>query len=200
MKSGKTNKIGEYGFLLPVALILLALTLMLGTAYARYCAVSESALEIANAAEMEQAYLLSADGNFLEDDAWSHEGEGTYFLHFLLSNAAVPDYYVQKDLDIALRVASTVSDQEGTVAVHLSVGGDEYVGEARPITKGSILWRQYGDGHLYYFYNEAGEELYWTLKGGHFSQTEMCLTVSGAAGGTVFTLMTVQAAKQGGRQ
>lgn len=195
----KTDKIGAY-VPLTLALTLLTLILVLGTAYARYCVAGEAVLEIANAAEMEQAYLLSVAGDHLEDDAWNDEADGTYFLHFLLSNAATPEYYVQKDMNIALRIASTVSDREGPAEIRLSVEGDEYIGEAKPIAKGTVLWRQYGEGHLYCFYNEAGEELYWTLKGGRYSQTEMCLTVSGGAEGTVFTLMTVQAAKQGGQQ
>lgn len=196
----RTSRIKEYAPFLTLALALLTLTLTLGTAYARYRAVSVSTLEVANAAEMEQAYLLSADGGFLEDDAWSEEGEGVYSLHFRLSNAASPERYVQRDLNIALRVASTVSDRDGTAVLRLSVGGDEYIGEGKPITKGTVLWRQYGDGFLYRFFNEAGEELCWTLRGGCFSQTEMSLTVSGGVEDTVFTLMTVQAEKQGGRQ
>lgn len=196
----RTSRIREYAPFLTLALALLTLTLTLGTAYARYRAVSVSTLEVANAAEMEQAYLLSADGGFLEDDTWSEEGEGVYSLRFRLSNAPSPERYVQRDLNIALRVASTVSDRDGTAVLRLSVGGDEYIGEAKPITEGTVLWRQYGDGFLYRFFNEAGEELCWTLRGGCFSQTEMSLTVSGGVEGTVFTLMTVQAEKQGGRQ
>lgn len=194
MKREKSNRSCGCFSILTLALTLLALTLMLGTAFARYYAESRVTVEIANAAELEQAYFLSADDSILKDNAWSGESEGTYFLRFWLSNAKDPNNYVQKDLHIALRVVSTVS--ESPAEVRLLSSGGEYIGKPKPITKGTLFWRQYGDGYLYSFYNEAGEELCWTLKGGELSQTEMCLTVTGGTEGAVFSLMTAQAAKQ----
>lgn len=184
---------GHFSVLLPT-LALLTLLLSLGTTYARLYAESETSIEIANAAEMEQAYLLSANDSPLEDDAWSWESDGSYFLRFWLSNADKPNNYVQKDLNVALRVVSTISETPAEVC--LLASGGEYIGEPKKITEGTLFWRQYGDGYLYRFYDGAGEELCWTLEGGQFSKTEMCLTVTGGTAGTVYTLMTVRAEQQ----
>lgn len=194
----RTKRVGGRSAFLPLLFVLplLALTLALGTAFARYYAASEAELLIGNAAELDQVYFLDPDGTPLADGAWKRAGEAdTYYLDLLLSNGNGAEQYVQRDLQTALRVVSTVADDPAVTTVRLLVGGEVYTGTPEPILRETVLGRQYGDGYLYRFFNGAGEELNWHLRGGRSSQLRMRLQVTGGAEGTVFTLMTARTAE-----
>lgn len=188
----KSRTVGRVLWLLP-ALLLLALTLTLGTALARYIAEQRVDLTIASAAEQNTVYLRTRSGDPLENGAWSGWGALSR-LDFALCNAESAESFPQKEQSTTLWLAATVNADTATTVVRLLVGGEEYLGTPKPITEGTVFWRQHGAGDLYRFYNQAGEELVWTLEGGKLSQIDMSLLVTGAAEGTVFTLMTARAA------
>lgn len=185
------------GSFLSLTALLSLLVLAVGTAFARYYTATEAQLVIGNAAEMEQVYFQDLEGALLTDGAWKRgEGAGSYYLDFLLSNGNGAEQYVQQDLHTALRVAATLEEEPAETKVQLLVGSEVYTGAPEPILAGTLLGRQYGEGQLYRFFNEAGEEVSWHLRGGRFSQLEMRLLVTGGAEGTVFTLMTARASER----
>lgn len=193
MRAGQKNQItGRALWLLP-ALLLLALVTALSTTLARYVVQQEGALGVASAAEISPVLLCDRYGQPLVNGDWVRQGD-TCRLDFTLCNAQSEVDIPQNELSTTLRVVSTVDLHGESTVVRLLAGGDTYIGTAEPIIKNTVFWRQYGDGDLYRFYNQAGEELVWTLEGGRLSQMEMTLLVTGAAEGTVFTLTTARAA------
>lgn len=208
MKGNRMNRKKSF-FLLMTGLMLLALTLSFGVAFARYQSLYSVQVNLENTYSADQAYLLGNDvsywsldedfgENYAPADTWIYEeDEDAYYLDFYLSNGNGPDTYAEKDQNVTLQVAATVEDystdrQSGTV-VKLVVGNEEYIGTAEPIIKGTVFWRQYGEGKIYRFCNEAGEEMSWTLMGGQLSEIPMQLVVAGGEPNTVFTLMTGRA-------
>lgn len=54
---------------------------------------------------------------------------------------------------------------------------DIYEAQAVYITKGSPMYTTFGEGWVFHFIDEEGEELRWTLEGGELSYIEMHLTM-----------------------
>lgn len=54
---------------------------------------------------------------------------------------------------------------------------DIYEAQAVYITKGSPMYTTFGEGWVFHFMDEEGEELHWTLEGGELSYIEMHLTM-----------------------
>ena len=192
-------------FLLMTGLVLLALTLSFGVAFARYQALYSVQVNLENTYSEDQAYLMGSNEsywsfgeNFAPANTWFYvEEENAYCLDFCLSNGDGPETYAERDQNVTLRVAATVADYsadlENSTEVKLVVGNEEYIGVAEPIIKGTVFWRQYGEGKIYRFCNEAGEEITWTLIGGQLFEIPMQLIVTGGEPNTVFTLMTGRA-------
>ena len=192
-------------FLLMTGLVLLALTLSFGVAFARYQALYSVQVNLENTYSEDQAYLMGSNEsywsfgeNFAPANTWFYvEEENAYCLDFCLSNGDGPETYAERDQNVTLRVAATVADysadRENSTEVKLVVGNEEYIGVAEPIIKGTVFWRQYGEGKIYRFCNEAGEEITWTLIGGQLFEIPMQLIVTGGEPNTVFTLMTGRA-------
>ena len=68
-----------------------------------------------------------------------------------------------------------------TVTLSFSHNGQmrTLTGEAERIQKGSMLYQNYGDGWIYYFYDDLGNEKNFTLSGGKLSYENMTVTLTG---------------------
>lgn len=138
--------------------------------------------------DAEGAYVTDANGYLKEPEGWGTltdengaEIPGTYALHFLLANGRRLGSSADSTQTVALTVFATqgVADP-ATLSIVLMDNGSTYIAEPTEVQAGSAWHDDYGPGWTYRFYNDAGEELSWTLQGGVPTFREMTLTVSGA--------------------
>lgn len=195
MKNKQQIGHGKYTFPIMLSVVFLALALSLGNTFARYQISQEMDVALENTAPADQVYLLDGAGGFQSPGDWVYDKETqSYALDFRLCNGLSGENYASKNQEVSLAVMATVADsaanKETQTLVTLSVGSEDYVGVPSPIIKGTVFWKQYGEGQIYRFYNGAGEEIRCTLVGGQLSEVPMRLTVTGSEPNTAYTLMT----------
>lgn len=118
----------------------------------------------------------------LSEDSWEATENGGS-LSFLLANGTGPgeDQWCPYDQDVALTVYLTEGAGEAEqIAVTLRSGGSQYTGVPQRTEEGSALYERYGPGWSVRFYDSAGENVVWPIRGGGFFYREMALDVEGA--------------------
>lgn len=198
VKHGKTF----IWYLTALALVISAVMLA-GTTFARYRSIYRSA------GTLELQYNYSGTGIFLlapstdendeplsvpslneTEDAYKKPGNwtlvsednGEYRLSFILSNENAPDTPASFDQNGYLQVFITegILSSSG-VTVSLECDGTTYTASGSDSEEGTSVYKAYGPGRLYKFYNVSNEETNWFLKGNTSTGILMTLCVSGAA-------------------
>lgn len=103
--------------------------------------------------EGEENLVLRQDGNWVEE-------ENVQELTFSLENtnseeAAAGELYV---------LASEGIENPDKLEIVLTAQGVRYTAQAQPIVPGSVLHRSFGDGWVYRFLDDQGQEKTWDLK------------------------------------
>lgn len=199
------NKEKEYSkgwlpLVMSAVVVLLLLVMVVGGTWAHFetkayrfptlqYAHSEDEIYILSAEkDAEGAYVTDANGKLKKPEGWTTltdengmEIPGTYALHFLLANGQRLGASADSTQTVALTVFATqgVADP-ATLSIALMDNGSTYIAEPTEVQAGSAWHDDYGPGWTYRFYNNAGEELTWTLQGNVSTFREMTLTVSGA--------------------
>lgn len=118
---------------------------------------------------------------------WETE-DGVTRLEFAVANGVSEDDYSARDQAVRLRVIGSLGIWNGTKTPTLSLvlppeeGSEEEVvvtATVAPFAEGTALKMTYGDGWLYTFLDEQGEELFWELPGGELSFITMTIVIEG---------------------
>ncbi len=119
--------------------------------------------------------------------------EGKQQLEFTVANGTTEEAYSQENQRIHLRLIGTLGiwdgDEEFTVTLQLPPEEDAEESEEPKkvqatvirIQEGSPMYTTFGDGWVFAFYDEEGEELSWLLEGGELDTVTMTLILEGAA-------------------
>ena len=215
MNARKEYVKGWLPLVLSAAVVLLLLVLVEGGAWAHFEAKAEHEQTLKYVYNADQVYILSAEkdpvsgvyihdasGHLPEPEGWVSliDGNGvvspdTYALHFLLANSNSADKAAPHTQTAVLTLFATqgVADP-AALSIMLDDGGSTYMAVPTEVQEGSAWYNAYGPGWTYRFYNEAEEELSWTMQGGVPTFREMTLTVSGA--GEEAALLTLMATVQ----
>ena len=182
------------------ALLCIALLVMAtGTAFARYRAEREAEVNfkvrvpdqvhlgtvasVTDEESGETAEVFTPDGQL----AWKTKN-GVTQLSFAVANGTDETDYSQRDQKVRLRMIGTLGVWDGTQTTQLSLilpaleeGGEEQIVTATvtPFIEGTALQPTYGDGWLYTFLDEEGEEIYWELPGGALSYITLTVAATG---------------------
>lgn len=156
-----------------------------GTAYARYREAVDGALGI-EAKKPAQVYLWAGtdpEGEFTPGTGMWVENEGNRELAFLVTNTQSPDQLPQDTQQFRLRLMGSLpvweEETEALLRLTYTQGEKTETVEARAqrILPDTPLYAQFGDGWLFTFPDETGEELCWTLEGGKRSTVAMQLVL-----------------------
>lgn len=125
--------------------------------------------------------------------AWSYSGSKAE-LRFSMSNGESAEQYATRNQCVSVELIASLSIEDPEkLAVTLTVTGMDgervqYVGAAQQLTEGSRYYSTYGDGWVYLFYDEEGEEVTLLLEGGELRYTNCVLTVVGNTGSSLLSL------------
>lgn len=196
MNSKNYRSIWRNSFFLIAGVLLVMTGLFLGKSYARFQEKQSLEMTLKGSAQKAEVYFRSTEkGSYAEAGSWEKDpdAEGGYTLDFLLSNASGKNAYAERTQQVTLQVVATTADYADTgenTEITLTADGQTYTGRGESIGQDTRLWKQYGDGRVYRFYNEAGEEVRWTLTGGRESNRVMNLQVKNGRAGAAYVLMT----------
>lgn len=109
----------------------------------------------------------------LADDIWQ--------LSFAVANGTGREDYADYTQHIHLQVVVSRGSWNAEAPLRLTVGGRTYIAAATPITQGSALHTQFGDGWLIRFVDSNGDEYTGQLPGENFVYIAMQLSVSADA-------------------
>ncbi len=187
--------------LLGAAAAALALFLLSGSALAHYEESRSGSVTLRYGGNSNQIYLLSAqrdeegelilsEGGYVLDagdwvplqDEQGKDIPNTRSLTFLLANTNHYEVLAAQQQTARLELFATAGVADpSALTVTLEQGGSLYTAIPTPVEEGSTWHKEYGPGWVYRFYNAAGEELFWVLRGGVFAAYEMTLTVAGTS-------------------
>lgn len=201
------RKLNMFLWSLGLTVLLMAAALMgiTGTSLARYRAEATEPISI-TPRPVRQIRLgqMVSDSNgeaFFVPDAqgsWE-EAEGGFRLSFAVSNLIDAETIPAEDQQFFLRLVGTPGLWDGaeTVTIKLLIPSEEtenleepaepvqlyeeFQASATRINPASPLYTVFGDGWVFTFPDETGNERSWTLDGGAVSVLEMTLTLEGAA-------------------
>lgn len=183
-------------FFLLSGILMAVSVLFLGRSYARYQESQSYQLELQGNADKAKIYFRTAEeGSYAEAGTWEKVADetGGYALDFRLSNASGENSYGFRTRNVTLQVIASAVDleqQDAQTEITLTAEGQTYQAVGEVIAKSSVLWKHYGDGRIYRFYNAAGEEVSWTLQGGKESNIPMNLHVKNGKTGASYVLIT----------
>lgn len=114
---------------------------------------------------------------------WSVEGD-TATLAFSISNGRSTESYPSRSQNATVRLVAGLgigAAKNMTVTLSYLSNGQSITltGQAERIQAGSLLYQDYGDGWVYYFYDTSGEEKCFTLTGGKLSYENLTVTLTG---------------------
>ncbi len=154
-----------------------ALVAAVGVSYARYRTGQEGYFWF-QPNQTAQVYLgyLEEEEFVCYQNSWETV-EGTTQLSFAISNGYFDYEYVEKDQQARLRIVASLGawQEESGKTIYLTVDDQTYTGSAVRIAEGTALYSSFGDGWIFRFLDESGNEPVWDLPGGEFSCIPMVL-------------------------
>lgn len=163
--------------ILSMAILLVALSLVMtvGTAWGRYRTEISDKLNFQQK-EISSIYLSGGDTQL--PGTWALTSGGGE-LPFTVANGTSAEDVASQDLTFAVRVAAKegVGDK-----FSLSLRLDDktiYEGKASEIKPNSTMYKEFGPGWIYRFYDEEGVEFTSVLKGGELSKLSATLVCTG---------------------
>lgn len=197
MNQTQRNKTLWYSLMLAALLMIGCVAGLTGTSLARYRKAREETIQY-TVRVPERIYL----GEILvspEDDKESfvqnsqprwESVDGVTQMAFAVANGSSGKQFAEDDQQVRIRLIGSLGLWDGTktAAITLNVPQEEDPTQfeqieavAIPIQKESPLHMTFGDGWVFTFQDEEGEELSWTLEGGTFSCIEMTIIVENLA-------------------
>lgn len=177
MNPRKSNISPALSLGLAALLVVGCLMAALGVSFARYRTEEKDGIRF-HPAQTARVYLgYMENGSFIcQQNSWVATGNGLQ-LSFAISNGRTNSSYAHADQQAVVRLVASLGawQENSTESIHLFVGNQFYVAEAERITEGSALFDQFGDGWVFRFVDEDGNEYMWDLPGGSFSWIEMQL-------------------------
>lgn len=190
--------------------MLLSLALLIsatGTAFARYRAEREQTVKF-EVRIPDQVFLGTVRTDTKDDGqleevfepvsqlVWKTEN-GVTQLEFAVANGTDWINCSVRDQKVRLRMIGTLGIWMGSGTPKLSMvlppekeGEEEFVVEATvvPLVEGTALYHTYGEGWIYTFLDEKGEELFWELPGEQLSYEVLTVTINGDVPGDLSLL------------
>lgn len=187
---------------LPMLLLLLVvgcLVVSTGGALARYRAERKEIIEfqVRPPDQVALGKMVKAEDGTESFDATAQGTwetvDGTQQLEFTIANGTGADAFSQENQRIRLRLIGTLGIWDGTgdFTVTLQLPPEDDAEEsAEPkkiqatvtrIQPESPMYATFGDGWVFSFFDEEGEELSWLLEGGALNTVTMTLILEGAA-------------------
>jgi hypothetical protein len=109
--------------------------------------------------------------------------EGGLQLPFTVANGVSAQSYTKQSQRFTVQLIGSLGLGDPLPKVELQIteqgSRQTYQGIPTGIAKGSALYRTYGEGWVFQFYDEAGEKCAWLLSGECFSTVEMTLKLTG---------------------
>lgn len=161
------------------------LGLGIGTAYARYREASDGTLGV-EAKKPAQVYLWAGtdpEGVYTPGTGVWVENEGNLELSFMVTNTQSEDRVPEDTQQFRVRLIGSLlaweENSEGLLRLTYTHGEETETLEAQVqrILPDTPLHSQFGDGWIFTFPDENGEELCWTLEGGERSTVAMQLVL-----------------------
>ena len=199
MNQRKPNSRTWYLLGFTALLCIVLLVTATGTAFARYRAEREAEIKF-KVRVPDQVHLgtvttvtdptSGAPGEVFTPDtqlSWETKN-GVTQLRFAVANGNSETDFSARDQRVRLRMIGTLGVWDGTQTTQLSLilpaleeGGEERIVTATvtPFIEGTALQLTYGDGWLYTFLDEEGEEIYWELPGGELSYVTLTVAATG---------------------
>lgn len=199
MNQRKPNSRTWYLLGFTALLCIVLLVTATGTAFARYRAEREAEIKF-KVRVPDQVHLgtvttvteptSGAPGEVFTPDtqlAWETKN-GVTQLRFAVANGNSETDFSARDQRVRLRMIGTLGVWDGTQTTQLSLmlpaleeGGEDRIVTATvtPFIEGTALQLTYGDGWLYTFLDEEGEEVYWELPGGELSYVTLTVAATG---------------------
>lgn len=207
MNKPKPNISPWYPLILAAMLVIGCLVSSAGVAWARYRAENSDSFYFQ--AEVPETVCL---GVISHDEAadterfttgennWTRDSGGALRLSFAVSNGSSESDCAGNTQRFRIRVVATMGlDVDWSELMTLRVPTDDegtgyelYYATITPISKGSRLYSNFGEGWVFRFLDEDGNELSWELEGGQLSYQEMELILTGASPSAA-TLLQLQA-------
>lgn len=204
MNRRKLNISRWYALGLAAVLVAASLLLAIGTTWARYRTEVGQETNLFEARRPISVTLGKLDdaGNFGAEDEilWEKQTDGKMLLNFAISNANADEDaekpYLEESLEVRVRLVGSLAawSESETAKVILTDGTllksdfqtaepqeKEFTAEVMRIPEKTALYYSFGDGWVFRFLDEEGEELTWILEGGQLSCVEMNITIDSAA-------------------
>lgn len=169
---------------LTAILLLGCVCLLIGTAWARYRYRQITDVEF-SPKTAPQVHLFggkTANGFTPMADTLT-EIENGQVLDFVVSNGESQAQFSKEDQHPCVRLYVSLSLGNGdNLSATLTVDGKQYTAVAHRLDADSPICQSFGDGWLYCFMDENGEELRWFLEGDKLSTIDMSLLVEADTG------------------
>lgn len=172
-----------------VILVMVLPLLCVGVTYGRYRAQTVSNLVFAPEG-LSQIYLgqsVESDGALTGmPDEWTVSEDGVYSMGFCVSNGDAADSFASEDKMACVRLLAGPALKNGgdKAVLTLTVAGEQgetsYTATPVAIPADTVLYNKFGEGWVFCFYDEEGQELTWKLEGGTRSVIPMKLELSEA--------------------
>lgn len=194
------RKLNIFPWSVGLAAVLMALGLLgaVGVSYARY-QVNQTESVFYTPRQPEQIYIgrMTTQGNGeTVFDNWTvgswETVEGQSQLAFTVANGTSGLSYAQQDQRVQIRLAGSLGIWDGEETVNVILRSpreaepdedqpqfDEIQGEATRIQKDSPMYSVFGEGWVFTFPDEDGEETTWLLEGGSFSTIPFHILIEG---------------------
>lgn len=193
------RKMNMFPWLAGLAAGLTALSLIVGVghSYARY-KESRSESIFYTPGQPAQIYLgqmvAGEEGKILFDSRVQSDWEtleGKHQLSFAVANGPSQEDFAQQNQQVQIRLAGTLGVWDGqqtvnmTMAVSQQIAEEqtlqttEYLGQASRIQPESPLYSTFGDGWVFTFVDEEGQEGQWLLDGGTLTNLQITITIEG---------------------
>jgi hypothetical protein len=183
---------------LALLLLLLCMVAALGVTFARYRADYDAPLffTVRKPGQVYLGTMATADEptqlvfDHQSVGSWKQEND-SLFLDFTVANGTSLQEYTQEEQCFSVQLVGSLGIWDGTDVVDVllrvyreepegtELQYDDYQGIATRILKESPLYQTYGDGWVFSFLNESGEEITWSLTGNTFSSVDMTVILEG---------------------
>lgn len=183
---------------LAALLMLVSIVLTVGVAWGRYRTELDPFTYWFVPRNAEAVYLWGGKANDTYTElpgSWT-VAESESILPFLVSNG-ISSEFSQTDVRITIQLAATEGILDGkNLTLQLAVVDGEtepvYSSRAEQIKEGTTLYDEFGGGWLYRFYDDAGNEMSWTLEGGQLSEFSGELHIAGTIDTEYYSMLQLQ--------
>ena len=191
MERRKSNTVFRYRLSLAAILFATCLLLLVGSTWARYKTdITQSAAYAVKDAATVQLWSVTASGSLSTRAlSWTNTEDGGKSLVFGISNGDT-DSYASETQRVHVRLCASVGvGYSSDMVVELYASEPDtgetvvYTATAKQIQENSPLYDTFGEGWVFDFQDEDGEEPNWTLKGGQFSAVIAEIVITGMEGG-----------------